>query len=485
MTGARRLEPALRRADLGDPGRARRRGRAGARSTSRWPGSPTPTARCAARPPRRSPRRSSPGCAPAPTSSTRCSRTSRSRTACAPTRTGSPPGTSPTRPPTSRSQALVEAVKGRYELARRWYRTKAKLLGIERLADYDRMARGRRRRRGDRLGRRAARWSLDSFASLLRPRPREVVERFFDERWIDAPPRPGQARRRLQRLDGALGPPLRDAQLHRPAPRRAHPRPRARPRPAPDARPRAGHLPPGHAADRRRDGLGLRRGDRLRPAARAPPTDPARASALLAEAVEGQIATVFRQIAMNQFEDRGPHRAARARASSRSSASASSGPRPRTELLGDSVEVTDGYRSWWSYVPHFIGSPGYVYAYAFGQLLALSVYRLYTERGDEIVPAYLEMLARRRLALARGARQDRRRRPHRPRLLGLRPRPRRRAGRAGERGGRRGHERDLERLLSRSGYCRWSFTCKRTVERGADVSRNHPADAGGVQHRDL
>jgi oligoendopeptidase F len=64
----------------------------------------------------------------------------------------------------------------------------------------------------------------------------------------------------------------------------------------------------------------------------------------------------------------------------------------QTELLGDAVEITEGYRSWWSYVPHFIGTPGYVYAYAYGQLLALSVYRLYTERGDELVPDYLEML---------------------------------------------------------------------------------------------
>ncbi|HZJ29774.1 MAG TPA: M3 family metallopeptidase, partial [Solirubrobacterales bacterium] len=63
------------------------------------------------------------------------------------------------------------------------------------------------------------------------------------------------------------------------------------------------------------------------------------------------------------------------------------------EMLGDSVEITEGYRSWWSYVPHFIGSPGYVYAYAYGQLLALSVYRLYTERGEEMVPGYLEMLS--------------------------------------------------------------------------------------------
>ena len=51
------------------------------------------------------------------------------------------------------------------------------------------------------------------------------------------------------------------------------------------------------------------------------------------------------------------------------------------ELLGDAVEVTDNYRSWWSYVPHFIGTPGYVYAYAYGQLLALSVYGRYLEEG--------------------------------------------------------------------------------------------------------
>ena len=65
----------------------------------------------------------------------------------------------------------------------------------------------------------------------------------------------------------------------------------------------------------------------------------------------------------------------------------------QAELLGDSVEITEGYRGWWSYVPHFIGSPGYVYAYAYGQLLALSVYKLYTERGEEMVPSYLELLA--------------------------------------------------------------------------------------------
>src|SRR4029079_10054511 len=65
----------------------------------------------------------------------------------------------------------------------------------------------------------------------------------------------------------------------------------------------------------------------------------------------------------------------------------------QTELLADSVEVTDNYRSWWSYIPHFIGTPGYVYAYGYGQLLALSVYRQYEEPGVACVPRYLELLS--------------------------------------------------------------------------------------------
>ena len=65
----------------------------------------------------------------------------------------------------------------------------------------------------------------------------------------------------------------------------------------------------------------------------------------------------------------------------------------QTAMLGDAVEITEGYKTWWSYIPHFIGTPGYVYAYAYGQLLALSVYRRYEERGTDFVPAYLELLA--------------------------------------------------------------------------------------------
>jgi oligoendopeptidase F len=62
-------------------------------------------------------------------------------------------------------------------------------------------------------------------------------------------------------------------------------------------------------------------------------------------------------------------------------------------MLGEAVEVTEGYRAWWSYIPHFIGSPGYVYAYAYGLLLALSVYERYLQEGPGFAPRYEEMLA--------------------------------------------------------------------------------------------
>jgi oligoendopeptidase F len=63
------------------------------------------------------------------------------------------------------------------------------------------------------------------------------------------------------------------------------------------------------------------------------------------------------------------------------------------DMFGDSVTLRDQYASWWSYVPHFIGSPGYVYAYSFGELLVLALFNLYQKRGAEFVPQYIDVLA--------------------------------------------------------------------------------------------
>jgi oligoendopeptidase F len=114
--------------------------------------------------------------------------------------------------------------------------------------------------------------------------------------------------------------------------------------------------------------------------------------ALLAESIEGSIATVFRQTAMNRFEDLA-HTARREDGELSVDRFGELWAQSQGELLGDAVEITDGYHSWWSYVPHFIGTPGYVYAYAYGQLLALSVYQRYLEEGASFVPRYLELLS--------------------------------------------------------------------------------------------
>jgi oligoendopeptidase F len=60
-------------------------------------------------------------------------------------------------------------------------------------------------------------------------------------------------------------------------------------------------------------------------------------------------------------------------------------------LFADSVS-TEGYMPWWSYIPHFTGTPGYVYAYAYGYLFSLAIYRRYLSEGETMVEPYLDLL---------------------------------------------------------------------------------------------
>ena len=87
-------------------------------------------------------------------------------------------------------RALIEAVRRRYEIPRRWYRLKAKLLGVERLADYDRMAAVSEDEATFSFGQ-AREIVLDCYSSFSEELG-EVVRGFFDERRIDAPLRPGK-----------------------------------------------------------------------------------------------------------------------------------------------------------------------------------------------------------------------------------------------------------------------------------------------------
>ncbi len=285
-------------------------------------------------------------------------------------------------------QALVDAVKEAYEIPRRWYRLKARVLGIERLADYDRMAAittdDEEIEWDD-----AKRIVLDAYHGFS-DRLGATAEEFFDG-WIDAPVRPAK---RGGAFCAYTVPTLHPYVMLNYTSKRQ------------DVLTLAHELGHGvHASLARSRGpfeqstpLTLAEtasvfGETLVFRALLEQADTADSRlALLAQNIEGSIATVFRQTAMNQFEHLA-HTARREEGELSVERFGELWAQTQSELLGDAVEVTDNYRSWWSYVPHFIGTPGYVYAYAYGQLLALSVYGRYLEEGPDFVERYLELLA--------------------------------------------------------------------------------------------
>ncbi len=285
-------------------------------------------------------------------------------------------------------RALVTAVQGRYDIPRRWYTLKARLLGIDRVADYDRVASvaSEESEFGWRESRELVLDAYSSFSSELAG----VGRRFFDEGWIDAPVRPGK---RPGAFCAYTVPSQHPYLLLNWTGRRR------------DVLTLAHELGHGLHAYLARDQGIFHQSTPLTLAETASvfgetvtfgrlldaTSEPAARLALLAESIEGQIATVFRQTAMNRFEDR-VHNERREHGELSVDRFGELWHETQTDMLGDSVELTDGYRTWWSYIPHFIGTPGYVYAYAYGQLLALSVYRAYEERGADFVPQYLDLL---------------------------------------------------------------------------------------------
>jgi oligoendopeptidase F len=285
--------------------------------------------------------------------------------------------------------ALIAAVRARYELARRWYRLKARLLGVERLADYDRMAAVTEDEVTYSFAQ-AREIVLDCYSSFSGELG-ALAKSFFDGHYIDAPVRPAK---RGGAFCASAVPSVHPYVMLNYTSRRR------------DVLTLAHELGHGvHFALAAGQGV-FHQGTPLTLAETASvfgetivfgrlleeDSSPASRLALLAENIEGAIATVFRQVAMNRFEEL-VHNARREQGELSVERFGELWAESQTEMLGDSVEITDGYRSWWSYIPHFIGSPGYVYAYAYGQLLALSVYQRYEQRGEEFVPRYLELLS--------------------------------------------------------------------------------------------
>ena len=284
-------------------------------------------------------------------------------------------------------QALVDAAVSRYDVVQRYYRLKAKLLGLDRLAVYDRMA-----PIGD--DPRKLSWDeardivVGAYADFAQDAG-DVVERFFDERWIDAPIRDnkrtgafcatnvpgvhpyilmnftGERRSVLtlahelgHGLHGALAGPLGLFNADTP-------------------------LTTAETASVFGEALTFKRLLALE-------DDPGRRLNLLAGRIEDSIATVFRQIAMNRFED-AVHNERRDKGELAPERLEELWLDSQQQLFADSVD-TEGYGTWWSYIPHFMSTPGYVYAYAYGFLFALAIFRRYELEGDSIVEPYFDVL---------------------------------------------------------------------------------------------
>ncbi len=286
-------------------------------------------------------------------------------------------------------QALIDAVVARYDLPQKWYSLKAKVLGVDRLADYDRMA-------SVAADETTVGWAeaksivLDAYGSFS-PELANIAKRFFDENWIDAPTRPGKRPGAFCAYTVPSHHPyvlLNWTSRSRDVSTLAH---------------ELGHglhayLSRGQGVFHQSTPLTLAEtasvfGETVtNNALLTQLDDPGARFALLAATLEDSIATVFRQVAMNRFED-SVHTTRREVGEISVDSMNELWIASQSAMLGDSVELTDGYATWWSYIPHFIGTPGYVYAYAYGQLLALSVYARYAERGQEFVPSYLELLS--------------------------------------------------------------------------------------------
>jgi oligoendopeptidase F len=285
--------------------------------------------------------------------------------------------------------ALINAVRGRFDIPQRWYTLKARLLGVDRIADYDRsapvLAEDLTYSFGD-----ARELVLDTYQAFS-PEAGQIARRFFDERWIDAPVRP---HKRGGAFCAYTVPGVHPYVLLNFTARRR------------DVLTMAHELGHGlHAAFAQPQGV-FHQSTPLTLAETASvfgealvfgrllddATDDRQRLSLLADRIEGAIATVFRQMAMNRFEHL-VHTRRRSEGELSVDQINAAWVESQRELFGDAVEITDGYRMWWSYVPHFINSPGYVYAYAYGQLLALSVYGRYLQEGESFAPAYLSLLA--------------------------------------------------------------------------------------------
>jgi oligoendopeptidase F len=286
--------------------------------------------------------------------------------------------------------ALVAAVQAAYpRLSHRYYKLKARWFGRDTLDYWDRNAPALPELPPEAIPFDQAEATVLGAYGAFAPEMADIARRFFDGRWIDAPVRPGKA-------PGAFAHPTVPS---------AHPyvllnyQGRTR-----DVMTLAHEL--GHGVHQV---LAAPQGALMSPtpltlaetasvfgemltfrALLKETTDPLRKKAMLASKVEDMINTVVRQIAFYSFE-RLVHMERR-QGELTSERIGEIWMSVQGESLGPAIAFHPGYETFWSYIPHFIHSPFYVYAYAFGDCLVNSLYAVYEQAESGFQEKYFAML---------------------------------------------------------------------------------------------
>ncbi|MEJ8473087.1 M3 family oligoendopeptidase [Roseibium algae] len=285
--------------------------------------------------------------------------------------------------------AMVAAVRESYpKLSHRYYAMKAKWLGVEQLNHWDRNA------PLPKADKRVIPWAeakstvLSAYGEFS-PEMAEIAGRFFDENWIDAPARSGKA-------PGAFAHPTVPS---------AHPyvlvNYQGKTRDVMTLAHELGHgvhqVLAGHngplmaptpltlAETASVFGEMLTFQSLLEQAA-----TPQTRKIMLASKAEDMINTVVRQIAFYTFE-RKLH-TERRNGELTSDKIGELWLEVQRESLGPAIKINPGYETYWTYIPHFIHSPFYVYAYAFGDCLVNSLYAVYQDAEEGFQEKYFELL---------------------------------------------------------------------------------------------
>lgn len=285
-------------------------------------------------------------------------------------------------------EILIETVADRYDLVARFYELKRELLGLDELYDYDRYAPVEEA--DTTYDWEEAREIVLGAYEEFHPTMAATARRFFEEDWIDAAVVPGKR-------SGAFS--------HGTVPS-AHPyvllnyTGKAR-----DVQTLAHELGHGVHQFLAREQSIFHHTTPLTTAEMASvfgemlvfrrlmrrEDDPRNRLAMMVSKVDDILATVFRQTAMNRFEHR-IHTDRREEGELRTERFAEHWMATQEDMFQGSVTLGDHYRHWWSYIPHFLHTPGYVYAYSFGELLVLALFGRYQSGDDEFADAYLDVL---------------------------------------------------------------------------------------------